>query len=102
MRDINTENFKYYEFCRQEYYALIKVSTKDTIDVYNKSFRLYVELVGGETITEVKLEGSPVELTEDEALLTFLKASKDETVGYSLKQFEAAGDTLLLVDAALI
>lgn len=104
MRNIEGEVFRYFEFYKQEYYALIKVNGTKSIDAYNKSVRLYVEHVGGGNVTEVKLEGTPRELTKEEALLRFLKAdgNKEEKVGYLLNQFEIAEDVPLLVDSSLL
>jgi hypothetical protein len=104
MRIIEGEVFRYFEFYKQEYYALIKVNGTKSIDAYNKSVRLYIDHIGGKNITEVKLEGIPRELTKDEALLSFLKAdgNKEKKVGYLLNQFEKAEDVPLLIDGTLL
>jgi hypothetical protein len=104
MRNIEGEVFRYFEFYKQEYYALIKVNGTKSIDAYNQSVRLYVDHVGGENVTEVKLEGIPRELTEEEALLKFLKAkgNREEKIGYLLSQFDKAEDIPLLIDGALL
>ncbi|MUV39458.1 hypothetical protein JNUCC1_03336 [Lentibacillus sp. JNUCC-1] len=104
MRYIKGEIFRYFEFYKQEYYALIKVNEMNSVDAYNKSVRLYVEHVGGENVAEVKLEGTPRELTEDEALLKFIKAdgNKEEKAGYLISQFKIADDVTLLVDGLLL
>lgn len=97
------EQVKYYEFDKQEYYALIVVKGK-FFDAYNKAFKIYVEYVGGEDVYEVKREGSPTELTKDQALLRFIKAknNENETVGNLIKQFEKAENFPLLIDGSLL
>lgn len=100
-----TPEIHYCEFNKHDYYALIAVKrTKPFTQVYNKAYKLYVEIVAGENVTEVKLEGLYDELTKEQALLKFLliEENKDRTVEELVNLFESIEDTVVLIDSSLV
>lgn len=95
----------YCEFNKHSYYALIAVKkTKPFTQIYNKAYKLYVEIVAGENVTEIKQEGLFDELTRDQALLKFLliDENKDKSVKELVKMFDSIEDNVVLIDGALV
>ena len=105
---------RYFEFREQEYYGLVAVKTdlkgldrlqraKAKVGA-NKAFELYVDIIAGETVDEIKEEGYPTEISKSEALLKFLLAldNADESVGDLISQFEAVANGALLIDSSLM
>ncbi len=95
----------YYEFNKHEYYALMAVKKDQPYrDTYNKSVKLYVDIVAGESVAEVKKEGIPTQITRNQALLKWLtcKDNKDTNVGILIDDFNGCEDTVLLVDSTLV
>ncbi|MCR9040824.1 hypothetical protein QRX25_14820 [Bacillus sp. L381] len=96
----------YYEFRENEYYALVVVSVEDN-DLYTKPYvkatELYLECVGGESVTGILEEALPILITEE---LAFLRVAQDKGVydisaGELLKEFRELNDVVLLIDGAL-
>lgn len=100
MLDYEKVPVRYFEFNKQERYALLAVKNDKPYITYNRSFGLYVEMVDGENIDEVKREGSPIELTREQALLKYLtsEVNHHSQVGFLVKQFENLENTVLLLD----
>lgn|SRR5690625_3034563 len=98
---------KYFEFNRHDYYALIAVEIPKvpvTTCILNKAYKVYLENVGGESLYELKNEGTPTEITKKQALLKFLKCkdNEDVPVGKLFKEFEECRDHVLLIDGGLL
>lgn len=97
---------KYYEFHEHDYYALISVKEEEGQDAMDKAFELYVEMVAGDNVEELREEATPRELTEEQALSTYLISlakTKDTTAICSLyKHFCECEDELLLVDRSFL
>lgn len=100
-----TPKIFYCEFNKHDYYALIAVKKdKPYRSVYQKAYKLYLEIVAGESIHELKQEGQYDELTKDQALLKFLliDENKDKTVRQLVTDFEAIEDNVVLIDSSLV
>ncbi len=95
---------KYYEFNKQDYYALIAVNPWPEEGLYpvDQAFKKYVECVGGETVEEVKAEGLPDEVSRDYALVKYAKIGElqNEPNEETLRTFNE-GD-LLIIDGSLV
>lgn len=93
-------NMKYFEFNKHEYYALIAVNG----DV-DQAIEIYVENVAGDSAEQVKEEAVPVELTREQALVTYLVSLARPTIDTPMNQLHAdfcdCGDGVLLIDGAL-
>lgn len=97
---------KYYEFNEHDYYALISVKKEEGQGSMDKAFKLYVEMVAGDNVEEVMEEGTPRELTKEQALSTYLinlaKFKETESIGSLYEHFCECEDNLLLIDGCLI
>lgn len=105
---------QYFEFREQDYYGLVAVKTNlkglDRVQRVtakigvDKAFEVYVDIIAGETIEEIKEEGYPTEISKSEALLKFLLAldNSSESVGDLISQFEAVANGALLIDSSLM
>ncbi|MRC17292.1 hypothetical protein GH866_16910 [Bacillus thuringiensis] len=91
---------KYFEFNNHEYYALIAVNG----DV-DKAIEIYVENVAGNNTEQVKEEGIPVELTQEQALSKYLVSLARPTVDTPInelhEEFCDCEDSVLLIDGSL-
>lgn len=89
---------KYYEFNKHEYYALIKAKTAQ------KSMEIYVENVAGDSVEQIRSEGTPDILNKYDAFVTYGLAPKDvnENFEESVNYFEDETESLLLIDGSLI
>ncbi|WGT37772.1 hypothetical protein QH639_18300 [Lysinibacillus sp. 1 U-2021] len=89
---------KYYEFNKHEYYALIKAKTAQ------KSMEIYVENVAGESVEQIKNEGTPDLLNKYDAFVKYGLAPKevDENFEETVKYFEEETEGLLLIDGSLL
>jgi len=95
----------YFEFCQQEYYALMVVKKLKKHEYsFSKSFKLYLEYVGGESLLEIQKEGMPKQLSEQDALMRCLMSdgNKDNTVSEIKKSFYEAVNCPVLIDAGLL
>lgn len=97
------EIIRYFEFKKHEYYMLIAVNNEKPFATDNKAIRLYAEHIGS-TKTDVRLEGHPVEITKEDAMLKYFLAKGNECypVGTLKDQFERGNDTPLLIDHSLL
>lgn len=89
---------KYYEFNKHDYYALIKAETAQ------KSMELYVEYVAGDSVEQIKTEGTPDLLNKYDAFVKYGLAPKEvnENFEEAVKYFEDDTEGLLLIDGSLI
>jgi len=95
----------YCEFNKHEYYALIAVKkTRHFTQVYQKAYKLYVEIVAGESVNEIKQEGLFDELTKDQASLKFMLIEENQgrIVKELVEMFESIEDAVVLIDSSLI
>lgn len=97
----------YYEFNKNEYYALIAVSI-DGNDSYTKAFKkaieIYMKNVSGNSIEEVLQEGSPIETTMEYAFMKYMYAPNNQKriVQSLIQEFESVENGVLLIDGSLI
>ncbi|WLR44463.1 hypothetical protein LC087_19370 (plasmid) [Bacillus carboniphilus] len=96
---------RYFEFNKQEYYALIAV--EDCENAKEKAFEVYAEQVAGNSIEEVKLEGEPKQLDKFHALCRYIVDVKDEDDNNKISELideftSATKTTLLLIDRDLV
>lgn len=101
------ENYFYVEFSDNEYYALVAVTREDN-DLYFRphvaATKLYVSVVGGESVEEVIEEAYPHIRTKEYAFEKFIRANghDDLTIVDAIKQFDETKHGVLLIDGSLV
>lgn len=96
--ECSEEKMKYFEFKNHEYWALVASANID------EAFEAYVEEVAYSNIEEAKEDGEPVEITRDEALKRYIKASVEisgMTEEELTEEFNSRKNTTLLIDSSL-
>ncbi|WP_255289358.1 hypothetical protein [Bacillus thuringiensis] len=99
---------KYFEFNKQEYYALIAVDGKVGNDPVEKAYEIYFEIVGYDSVEEVKEAGEPKELTWYEAwgnykelMKRIVKPGMFLSSDRWLEEFQCYKDTVVILDGHL-
>lgn len=96
----------YYEFNKQDYYALIAVKEKEGRDSLEKAFEIYHEIVGYNSVQEVKEAGTPTPMLYTEAINLYKKTmaeiSSIDSMNEHIKQFNEYEDTVVLIDGAVV
>ncbi|MGX5528583.1 hypothetical protein [Bacillus toyonensis] len=90
---------RYFEFNNHEYWVMVAAENKE------KVIEVYIEEVAGESVEEVKEEGEPTEITQEQALNRYIEASISVagylTIEEITKEFNECKNTTLLIDSSL-
>ncbi|RKJ60670.1 hypothetical protein D7X33_27540 [Butyricicoccus sp. 1XD8-22] len=94
----------YFEFNNYEYYGLVVSEANTYGEALQKSYQIYQSVIAGESIQDVMNEGRPTHISEKDAFVKFIQASKHEdlTVFELVDDFYSSVDTAVLVDYALV
>lgn len=105
---------QYFEFDKHEYYGLIavqdnfrtmsirEIATTPPSEV--RAFFMYVDIIAGSSLEEIRNEGYPRKISESEALLKFL-LSEDNAIRHVsevINEFKSINNGAVLVDSSLI
>ena len=96
---------KYYEFNDFEYYGLVTVTEEyEGEDLLDKAFKVYLETIAGESIEQLKEEGTPHEISLNSVLDRCYQTRdvKSITTKEFFHNFIYVDNTYLLVDGGLI
>ncbi|WP_242281145.1 hypothetical protein [Bacillus cereus group sp. BfR-BA-01347] len=102
---VKKKDLRYFEFTKHEYYALVVIKEKNEVAALEKSFELYVKVVAGDSVRQIKKEGFPVEIAHEQAWAKYIKnhgkSEVKEKTHELYKRFYDCENEVLLIDGCL-